>query len=241
MFCALRMPSDLLYLIVLETVFMKNKMKMMLPALAILVLSAGAADAAITINIESDPTVYTVGDSVTLRFSAVSDNLVSPDELAGFTLPIDVSQAFPPSGGGTGLPTGISISPVAGDAGDGFGTPALNFAAVQNGINASDTIANFLTLSPIPLSTDVLNPTNLFDVTFGIGAGAVEGIYQVDINTAGAQFAVNPSTAVTVNPGVFLVGPTAVPEPSSLLALGAIGAGVAWRRRRCAGKAVATA
>ena len=171
--------------------------------------------------------------------ASVFGNSTDGDALVSYNLPIEIGND------GRGLPAGFSNLMVsAGTVSTAFQTnfDALNAPAVQNyEFIATDTFGGdglafpdgSLELFQISFDLAASVPTNVtFPIIFTDGMTSTTNLFQFDTTDTGLQTAleVTPDTGNIFNAGSVVV--TAVPEPSSLVAVGILSTALSLRRRR---------
>lgn len=114
------------------------------------------------------------------------------------------------------------------------GLVTVNYDFIVGDANATDPL---IPEGTGPIGSDG-TPVGLFALTFDVGAAAAPGIYDVLVvanPTAGSgqvtEFTTDPGgQTIEIRQGAFEI--TAVPEPSSIVALGGLCFAYGWRKRR---------
>jgi hypothetical protein len=195
-------------------------------------LLASPGEAAIVFSI--DAITVAAGDEARVGVFARSD---ASESIDGFSLQIDVGADTAPAvpGGADPSPplpagiTGLAADPVQSEVGGR--TIDFNVAPFSNILAGSDIIVNMNSQPLLPLTS---TPTQLFELVLNTDA-SFSGVVPLSIDSGPFSFSsASPATTISFEPGQITV--TAVPEPSSLAALGLLAGGVAYRRRRKAAK-----
>jgi hypothetical protein len=166
----------------------------------------------------------------------------SSDTINGFNFPFEVHQTLLiPSGAGNGLPTGLTFNstPIQ----NALITPISINTSLNGALNIDGIVNAGAAPMNIPLSSNPLAPTHLFDFAFDVAPSVTLGTtYQIDLLKLAPIYSIAPSPAnSTVSPATLVV--TIVPESATLISCAATAllAVVAIASHRRARRAVAAA